>query len=168
MEVSGVYTLPEAQIDRFLFKLLVDYPSYEEEKRILDQNVTVRRFEDFPLKNVLSPEKILDLQKLVKNVFTSEAIEEYIVKIVKETRNKVFEFSKYISYGASPRASIALHIAAKAEALMNGRDYVTPEDVRTVVYPVLRHRIILNYEAEAENINSEDIITGILDTVEVP
>jgi len=168
LEVSGVYSLPEAQIDRFLFKLLIDYPSHEEEKNILDRNVTMNKFEDFPLLTVLSTKKILELQEQVKKVFTSDAIGEYIVKIVGETRSKNSEYSRYVSYGASPRASIALHIAAKAEALMEGRNYVTPEDVRVVVYPVLRHRIILNYEAEAEKIITEDVIKHILTKVHAP
>jgi len=168
LEVSGVYSLPEAQIDRFLFKLLIGYPKFEEEKKILDQNITIHDFEGYTLKSVLSPGKILELQKLVKEVYTSEAIQEYIVRIVNETRNKEFEMAHYISYGASPRASIALHIAAKAEALINGRDYVAPQDVRVVTYPVLRHRIILNYEAEAENVSTDSVIKHILSKVNAP
>ena len=168
LEVSGVYSLPEAQIDRFLFKLLIGYPNCEDEKKILNQNITIYDFEDYPLKSILSPKKILELQKLVKEVYTSEVIEEYIVKIVSETRDKDFEMANYISYGASPRASIALHIAAKAEALINGRDYVTPKDVRVVTYPVLRHRIILNYEAEAEKVSTDSVIKHILSKVNAP
>jgi len=168
LEVSGVYSLPEAQIDRFLFKLLIGYPTSGEEKKILNQNIAIHDFEDYPLKSILSPKKILELQKLVKEVYTSEVIEEYIVKIVGETRNKEFELANYISYGASPRASISLHIAAKAEALLHGRDYVTPEDVRTVTYPVLRHRIILNYEAEAEKVSTDSVIKHILSKVNAP
>jgi len=168
LEVSGVYSLPEAQIDRFLFKLLISYPDYEEEKSILSQNVTTRKFEDFSLKKILSSKKILSLQERVKKVFTSDAIGDYIVRLVKETRSKDSEYSKYISYGASPRASIALHIAARAEALMNGRNYVIPKDVRTVAHPILRHRIILNYEAEAEKITTEDVIKYILAKVHAP
>jgi MoxR-like ATPase len=168
LEVSGVYSLPEAQIDRFLFKLLIDYPEQEEEKDILNKNVTVKLFDKYNLKSILSPPLILKLQGMVKDVFTSEAIEEYIVKIVAETRNKDSEYSRYISYGGSPRASIAMHIAAKAEALMSGRNYVTPADVQAVVYPVLRHRIILNYEAEAEKITTDYIIKHILSEISVP
>ena len=168
LEVSGVYSLPEAQIDRFLFKLLMDYPTSEDEKAILKKNITINKFEDYDLKAILNPKKILDLQAQAKRVFTSEIIEEHIVKIVKETRNKTGEFGKYISYGASPRASIALYIASKAEALMLGRDYVIPEDVKTVVFPVLRHRIILNYEAEAEQITTDEIIKHILSKVNTP
>ncbi len=168
LEVSGVYSLPEAQVDRFLFKLLIGYPTPGEEKKILNQNITIHDFEDYPLKSILSPKKILELQKLVKEVYTSEVIEEYIIKIVNETRSKEFEMANYISYGASPRASISIHIASKAEALINGRDYVTPEDVRKVVYPVLRHRIILNYEAEAEKISTDSVIKHILSKVNAP
>ena len=168
LEVSGVYSLPEAQIDRFLFKLLIDYPSGEDEKRVLSKNITINKFENYELNAVLNAKKILDLQKQVREVFTSEIIEEYIVKIIKETRSKTGEFGKYISYGASPRASIALYIASKAEALMSGRDYVIPEDVKTVVFPVLRHRIILNYEAEAEEITTDEIIKHILSKITAP
>jgi MoxR-like ATPase len=168
LEVSGVYSLPEAQVDRFLFKLLINYPDKEEEKKILSQNTTIRNFDEYKLKSVLSPQKIITLQKMVKKVFTSETIEDYIVRIVGETRSEDFEYAKYISYGASPRASIALYIASKAEALMNGRDYVSPEDVRAVAYPVLRHRIILNYEAEAEKISTDHVIKHILSKVNAP
>jgi len=168
LEVSGVYTLPEAQIDRFLFKLLIGYPTPEEEKRVLNKNTTINNFEDFELKNILSPEIIIELQEQVKTVFTSDAIADYIVDIVNATRNKDSNYSKYISYGASPRASIALHIAAKAEALMQGREYVMPEDVDKVVYSVLRHRIILNYEAEAEKITTEKVIKHFLGKIRAP
>jgi len=167
VENSGVYTLPEAQVDRFLFKLLIGYPGPGEEQGILKTNTTIRTFESYKLNAILTPEKIVELQEKVKEVFTSEAIEEYIVKIVDESRNKNWEMGKYISYGGSPRASIALYIASKAEAIMNGRDYVTPEDVREVVYPILRHRIILNYEAEAEEITTDKVIEYILGRVSV-
>lgn len=168
LEVSGVYSLPEAQIDRFLFKLLIDYPKHDEEKNILNKNVTTKMFEEYDLKSILSPALILKLQEMAKDIFASKAVEEYIIKIVSETRSKDSEYSKYISYGGSPRASIAIYIAAKAEALMDGRNYVTPIDVRTVAYPVLRHRIILNYEAEAEKITTDQIIKHILDKINVP
>ncbi len=168
LEVSGVYTLPEAQVDRFLFKLLIGYPKSDEERLILSRNTTIKTFEEYGLKPVISIEQILKLQDQVKKVFTSEAIEEYIVKIVTETRSKTMEFSNYISYGASPRASIAMYIASKAEALMCGRDYVTPKDVQIVSYPVLRHRIILNYEAEAEKVTTDKIIKHIISKVSVP
>lgn len=168
LESSGVYSLPEAQVDRFLFKLLIDYPEPKEEQGVLRKNITTRTFDSYDLKPVLEPETIVELQEKVKKVFASDAIEEYIIKIVGETRNKNWEMGKYVSYGGSPRASIALYIAAKAEALMQGRDYVVPEDVREVAYPVLRHRIILNYEAEAEGITTDDVIRKVLKKVVAP
>jgi len=151
-----------------LFKLLIAYPEPNEEKSVLRKNTTTRTFESYDLKPVLNQKKIVELQERVKDVFTSDVIEDYIVKIVGESRNKDWELGKYISYGGSPRASIAIWIASKAEALMNGRDYVIPEDVREVVYPVLRHRIILNYEAEAEGITTDKVIKRIIAKVNVP
>jgi MoxR-like ATPase len=168
LEVSGVYSLPEAQIDRFLFKLIINYPEQNQEKKILSKNMTINDFDDYKLKPVLNAKKILELQSRVKDVFASEAIEDYIVKIVEETRSKAGDFGKYISYGASPRASISLYIASKAEALMNDRNYVTPGDVQKVVYSVLRHRIILNYEAEAEDITADKVIKHILSKISAP
>ncbi|MFH1521334.1 MAG: MoxR family ATPase [archaeon] len=169
IENSGVYSLPEAQIDRFLFKLLIDYPTSGEEKEILKKNTTISKFDSYDLKAVLTQKKIIDLQEQVKDIFASDIIEEYIVKIIRETRDsKTSEFAKYVSYGASPRASIALYIASKAEALMQGRNYVIPEDVRTVAFPVLRHRIILNYEAEAEQITTDKVIKHILSRINAP
>ncbi|MCK5449661.1 MoxR family ATPase [Candidatus Pacearchaeota archaeon] len=168
VETKGVYSLPEAQVDRFLFKLLISYPEFKEEVGILDVNVTLKKFEDYDLKSVLSPEKIIMFQERVKEVFSSDAIKEYIVRIVSETRNHNFELANYIDYGASPRASIALFISSKAEALMNGRDYVIPTDVRKVVFDILRHRIILNYEAEAKKISTEEIINSILEKISAP
>lgn len=168
LEQSGVYSLPEAQVDRFLFKLIVKYPSEDEEIKVLANNVSINKFEDYKIKKILSPEKIIELQKRVKEIYSSEKIKEYIIKIVNETRNTSQDYSKYISYGASPRASIALYIASKAEAMINGRDYVTPSDVKKIAFPVLRHRIILNYEAEAEKVSTDDIITKVLAKIEVP
>lgn len=168
LENSGVYNLPEAQVDRFLFKLVMDYPKKDEEKLILRQNTTTVNFDSYDLKPILNPKKIIELQKMVQDVFTSEAIEKYIVEIVFKSRDKEAIFGKYTSYGASPRASIALFTASKAEALMNGRDYVAPEDVQTVAYPILRHRIILNYEAEAEQITTDKVIKSILSEVTAP
>lgn len=168
LEVSGVYALPEAQVDRFLFKVLVNYPSQEDEIKVLGKNVSIAKFEDFKLKKVLNPEKIVALQNKVKDVYSSEKIKEYIVSIVNKTRDKNFEFAKYISYGGSPRASISLYIASKAEALLNGRNYVIPLDVKAVAYSVLRHRIILNFEAEADKVTTDDVIKHVLDKVEVP
>ena len=168
VETKGVYSLPEAQVDRFLFKLIISYPEFEEEINILNENVTIKKFEDYELKSILSSEKIINLQERVKEVFSSDAIREYIVRIVSETRNPNFELAEYIDYGASPRASIALFISSKAEALMNGRDYVIPTDVRKVVFDILRHRIILNYEAEAKKISTEEVIKSVLEKISAP
>lgn len=168
IEVSGVYSLPEAQVDRFLFKLIMKYPKQDEEIKILTQNVTINNFEDFKLDKILSPQKIIQLQKRVRQVYSSNEIKEYIVNMVEETRDKDFDYAKYISYGASPRASISMFLASKAEALMKGRNYVVPADVKAVAYPVLRHRIILNYEAEAEKLSTEKIIEHVLSKVKVP
>ena len=168
LENTGVYQLPEAQIDRFLFKLLIDYPTKEEEVHVLEQNMTTRSFDSYDLKPIANPKTIINLQREVKKVFTSDAIKKYIIDIVNVTRDKNFSYAKYISYGASPRAAIALFIASKAESLMQGRNFVTPEDIKTVIYPVLRHRIILNYQAEAEKVSGDDIINEILKQVKVP
>lgn len=168
LENSGVYQLPEAQIDRFLFKLIIDYPKIKEEVYILEQNMTTSTFDSYNLKPVVTPKEIIELQELTKRVFTSEAIKKYIVDIVNVSRRKDLDFSKYISFGGSPRASISLFIASKAEALMNGRDYVTPKDVLEVIYPVLRHRLILTYQAEADKVDSDTIIAKILKHVSAP
>jgi MoxR-like ATPase len=169
IEQSGVYSLPEAQLDRFLFKVIMKYPSHDEEKEILHKNTTTADFEDFNLKKVLNPAKILALQKKVKDVYCSEEMKDYIVRLIQKTRSKDkdFSYSKYVSFGASPRASISIFIAAKAEALINGRNYVIPTDVKAVIYPVLRHRILLNYEAEADNVTTDMVIEQILKTVDV-
>jgi MoxR-like ATPase len=168
LENSGVYDLPEAQVDRFLFKLIMEYPTPDEEFDILDNNMTLRSFESFGLKPVLSPLKIINLQKETQKIFASDVVKKYIVDIVTLTRGKDFSTAKYVSYGASPRASIALFIASKAEALMQGRDFVTPDDVKTVAYPILRHRLILNYQADAEAVTTDSVITDILNKVVAP
>lgn len=168
IETSGVYTLPEAQVDRFIFKLVIEYPKPSEEQGILSQNMTIKNFEDYNLKKILCASRIIQMQKKVKEIYTSEEIKDYIVRIVNKTRNKDFEYAKYVSYGASPRASIYLYLASKAEALMKGRDFVLPEDVKEVAYPILRHRIILNYEAEADKITTDDIIKHLLKNVRAP
>ena len=171
LEQVGVYPLPEAQIDRFLLKINIGYPSTNEEQIILNKNITTKKFESFSLKPIMSPEKILEFQDDVKKVYLDKKIEKYIVQIVDATRNpnnyKV-KFGDYIDYGASPRASIGLFITSKAEALLQGKTFVTPQDVKEVAYDVLRHRIILNYEAQSENIKVEDVILEILARVPVP
>lgn len=162
LEQSGVYNLPEAQIDRFLFKLLMGYPEYKEEAKIMEENITLKNFEDFDLKAVTSSNDILNMQKLTKKVYLDEKIKKYILNIVKRTRDKSFKDGEYIDWGASPRASIALFIASKGKALMSGRNFVIPSDVKEVAHEVLRHRIILTYRARAEKITSDKVIDEIL------
>ena len=158
LENAGVYPLPEAQIDRFLFKLLMSYPKEDEEKKIMEENMTLKKFEDFNLKSVITPKDIVKIQEIVKNVYLDDNIKSYILAIVNKTRSKNFKGAEYISYGASPRASIGLFIAGKARALMRGRNYVLPEDIKEVVYPILRHRLILSYKATIQKISPDDII----------
>ena len=167
IETSGVYDLPEAQIDRFLFKLLIEYPKNEDEKKIMEQNITLKKFESFGIKPILSPEKIIEMQEITKKIYIDERVKDYIVRIVDKTRKRDFENGKYIDWGGSPRANIGLFIASKAWALMDGRDYVIPEDVKSIVHYVLRHRIILNYKAKAEGIDSDKIIDEILNLVKI-
>ncbi|MDD2491724.1 MAG: MoxR family ATPase [Bacteroidales bacterium] len=169
IEQEGTYPLPEAQVDRFMLKVVVNYPKKEEEKLIIRMNNSGK----FPVANsVIKPEDILRAREVVREVYMDEKIEKYIVDIVFATRTpEEYGLSKLkdlISYGGSPRASINLAMAAKAYAFIKRRGYVIPEDVRAVCYEVLRHRIGLTYEAEAENITSENIITEIMNAVEVP
>jgi MoxR-like ATPase len=169
LEQEGTYPLPEAQVDRFMLKVIISYPKKEEEKLIIRQNVSG----NFPkASQALKPEDIVRARSVVRDVYMDEKIERYIVDIVYATRTpedyKLGNLKNLISYGGSPRASISLSLAAKAYAFIKRRGYVIPEDVRAVSYDVLRHRIGLTYEAEAENITSEDIITQVLNAVEVP
>lgn len=169
IEQEGTYPLPEAQVDRFMLKVKITYPKVEEEKLIIRQNVA----SSFPqASKVVKPEDITTARAVVRDVYMDEKIEKYIVDIVFATRfpkeYKLEKFENMIAYGGSPRASINLSLAAKAYAFIKRRGYVIPEDVRSVCHDVLRHRIGLTYEAEAENITSEDIITEILNTIEVP
>jgi len=170
IEQEGTYPLPEAQMDRFMLKVVIGYPNKEEERRIITSNIQPQ---GMPVANtVLSPEDIIKARAVVKDVYMDEKIERYIVDIVFASRypkeNKLSKFEGLISYGGSPRASINLALAAKAYAFIKRRGYVIPEAVRAVSMDVMRHRIGLTYEAEAENITSEHIITEILNTVEVP
>ncbi len=169
IEQEGTYPLPEAQVDRFMLKVVITYPKKAEEGLIIRQNLTG----EFPAPSrVLSPVEIIRARNVVRDVYLDEKIERYILDIVFSTRVPseygLGRFETMINYGASPRASINLAKAAKAYAFINHRGYVIPEDVRSVCYDVMRHRIGLSYEAEAENIVSENIITEILNTVEVP
>jgi MoxR-like ATPase len=169
IEQEGTYPLPEAQVDRFMLKVVIGYPNKEEEKNILRKNISG----DYPKVNtVIKPEDILRARNVVRDVYLDEKIENYVTDIVFATRYpenfKLGKFKSLIHYGGSPRASIYLALAAKALAFIKRRGYVIPEDVRAVCNDVLRHRIGLTYEAEAENITSEEIINEILNTVEVP
>ena len=169
IEQEGTYPLPEAQVDRFMLKVVVTYPKKEEERLIVRMNNSGA----FPKPNpVLKPEDIIRAREVVRDVYMDEKIERYIVDIVYATRTPedygLKKLLGLISYGGSPRASISLSMAAKAYAFIKRRGYVIPEDVRAVCYEVLRHRIGLTYEAEAENITSEQIISDIINTVEVP
>lgn len=170
VEQEGTYPLPEAQVDRFMLKVVLDYPKKEEEKLIVRQNLAKEGFKQ-PNK-VVGPAEILRARDVVREVYMDEKIERYIVDIVYATRTpedyNLGQYKQLISFGASPRASINLALASKAFAFIKRRGYVIPEDVRAVCKDVLRHRIGLSYEAEAENITSEDIIDGILNNVEVP
>ncbi len=162
LETSGVYNLPEAQIDRFLFKELIDYPKSDDEMNIMENNTTIRDFDTYDIKPILSSEKIIEMQRITKGIFMDEKIKKYIVRLIERTRKRDFKHGEYIEWGGSPRATIGIFIAAKGWALMNGRNYVIPQDVKDVAHLVLRHRIILNYKARAEGINSDKIIDEIL------
>ena len=169
IEQEGTYPLPEAQVDRFMLKVVVSYPKKDEERQIIRMNNSG----EFPKANaVVKPEDIIRAREVVRDVYMDEKIERYIVDIVFATRQPeeygLGKLKDMIAYGGSPRASISLAMAAKAYAFIKRRGYVIPEDVRAVCYDVLRHRIGLTYEAEAENITTEEIITDVLNAVEVP
>ncbi len=169
IEQEGTYPLPEAQVDRFMLKVVIDYPKKDEERKIIRQNIS----KDFPKPSaILEADQIIKAREIVKEVYIDEKIEKYIVDIVFATRFPedagLDSLKNLIGFGASPRASISLALAARAYAFIKRRGYVIPEDVRAVCHDVLRHRIGLTYEAEAENVKSEDIITDILNAVEVP
>lgn len=164
IEQDGTYALPEAQQDRFIMKVKVDYPTKAEEKKIMDIITGTEIFEDIEVEEVLNREKIVELKKQVRAVHMDDKLKDYVINLVFETRKP----SPYIAYGASPRASIALTMAAKANALIKGRDHVMPEDIKRVIYDVLRHRLGLTYEAEAENRSIDEIIENILESVDLP
>ena len=169
IEQEGTYPLPEAQTDRFMLKVVISYPKKEEEQQIIRQNISG---EKKPILPILSTEDIIKAREVVRQVYIDEKIEKYIVDIVFATRYPenygLEELKQMISFGGSPRASINLALAARAYAFIHRRGYVVPEDVRAVCYDVLRHRIGLTYEAEANNMTQEDIITEILNKVQVP
>jgi MoxR-like ATPase len=169
IEQEGTYPLPEAQVDRFMLKVKIGYPTRDEELKIMRQNVSAT---EAKIKHVVSPKEILAARDVVKQVYMDEKIERYILDIVFATRDpKQFKLDKLaplISYGASPRASIALAMASRAHAFIKRRGYVIPEDVRAICPDVLRHRVAVTYEAEAEEITSENVVVEILNQVEVP
>jgi MoxR-like ATPase len=171
IETSGTYPLPEAQVDRFIFQVNMGYPAFDEEIEVIKRNIQVKDFDEYGVKAVTSTEKIVEMQESAKKVYVGPEVERYIVQIVEATREpKKFgiEFGKYIEWGASPRASIFLYTAAKANAMMKGDTFVTPSHVKGIAYNVLRHRIILNYEGLGEGINRDQIISEILSKVPVP
>ena len=169
IEQEGTYPLPEAQVDRFMLKVIIDYPKQEEEKLIIRQNING---EEFNVKPILKAEEIIEARKVVRQVYLDEKIERYIVDIVFATRYPekydLKELKDMIGFGGSPRASINLALAARTYAFIKRRGYVIPEDVRAVAHDVLRHRIGLTYEAEASNVTSDEIVSKILNKVEVP
>lgn len=169
IEQEGTYPLPEAQVDRFLLKVVIGYPDMQEEKAIIRQNI---RGALEPVRPVIDPKEILEVQDIVGKIYLDEKIETYIVDIVFATRQPAKfglpDLQGIISFGASPRASISLALASRAYAFLQGRGYVIPEDVRAVCHDVLRHRVGLTYEAEANNIGADEVITNILDKISVP
>lgn len=169
IEQEGTYPLPEAQVDRFMLKVIIGYPEISEEKKIIRQNITGEKVKATP---ILRPEDIIEARKIVRKVYIDEKIEQYIADIVFATRYPdkygLKELKGMISFGASPRASINLALAARAYAFIKRRGYVIPEDVRAIAHDVLRHRIGLSYEAEASNLTSDEIVSMILNSVEVP
>ena len=169
IEQEGTYPLPEAQVDRFMLKVVITYPDISEEKKIIRQNITGEKIE---VKPVLKPEEIIEARKIVRQVYIDEKIEQYIADIVFATRFPdkygMSQLKDMILFGASPRASINLALAARAYAFIKRRGYVVPEDVRAVAHDVLRHRIGLSYEAEAMNVSADEIVSTILNSVEVP
>ena len=170
IDQEGTYPLPEAQTDRFMLKIKVDYPSIDEERLILRKAAKTQI--DIVLTPVVNQEQVLLAQNIINDIYVDEKVEEYILNLVFSTRNpgkyKLKDLEGLIEYGGSPRASISLVLAAKARAFLEHRGYVTPEDVRYIGADVLRHRIIVSYEAEAEEITSEDIIHRLFETVEIP
>ena len=169
IEQEGTYPLPEAQIDRFMLKLKITYPEKTEERQILDRMTVGATFD---VKPVVKPKKILEARKLLHEIYVDEKIKDYVVDLVFATRTpkeyNLKDLENLIAYGASPRATIYLILAAKAHAFLKNRGYVIPDDVKAIALDVLRHRIIVTYEAEAEEIQSEEIVQRILDEIEVP
>ena len=169
IEQEGTYPLPEAQVDRFMLKLKIDYPTKTEEREIMDRMAFTDK--KISVQPVISPERILETRKIVDEVYIDDKVKDYIIDLVFATRNPDeynLDLKRYIEYGASPRATIYLTVASKAHAFIQGRGYVTPQDVKSIGMDVLRHRVIVTYEAEAEDMTSENVVQRIFDEVEVP
>jgi len=170
IEQEGTYPLPEAQVDRFMFKLLIDYPDVDSEKLLMRQNTEAR--ENININPVVTPDKIIDAQNVINEIYVDEKVEDYVLKLIFATRNPIKydlkDMDGIIDFGASPRATINIVRAAKARAFTKSRGYITPEDVRYIGADVLRHRIILTYEAEAEELTTEDVINRLFEKIEVP
>ncbi len=169
IEQEGTYPLPEAQVDRFFFKLRVSYPTIDEERQIMELHASTSH--SAPLEPVASPEKILEARKVVNQIYLDDKIKDYILSIIFATRDPAayqLDLKDYLRFGASPRATIALALASRAHAFLQGRAYVTPQDVKRIAPDVLRHRVLVTYEAEAEELDSDDLITRILDQLPVP
>ena len=169
IEQEGTYPLPEAQVDRFMLKVKIEYPTLDEEKLVFDRGM--KNFTDQP-RSVLKAEDVVEMQKVVENVFLDPSVRDYIIELVRTTRNPeqygLKDVKRAIEFGASPRASLCLGKGAKALALLAGRGYVTPQDVKDLAYDALRHRLVLTYEAEADEIAVDDVVSRILDVVPVP
>ncbi len=169
LEHEGTYPLPEAQVDRFMLKVIVDYPNRSEERAILDAMAVAEP--TFDVQKVVSAEDIIAARRVVSSIYVDDKVKDYIVDIVLATRDPRpygLNLNGYVQWGASPRATIGLTLAARAHAFLQGRGYVTPQDVKDLAYDVLRHRVAVSYEAEAENITSENIVAGILEGLPVP
>jgi len=169
IEQEGTYPLPEAQLDRFMLKLKIDYPEKDQERQILEKMATINQ--NFDIQPVISTADIMDVRGVVDQIYIDDKIKDYIVDIVCATRDPQkygIDLGNFINYGASPRATIYLALAAKAYAFMQQRPYVTPQDIKSIGTDVLRHRVIISYEAEAEDMTSEDIIKTVFDNIEVP
>lgn len=169
IEQEGTYPLPEAQIDRFMLKLKVGYPTIEEERRIMDRMAHSNT--EIPINAVLHPDEIIKAREIVDEIYLDEKVKDYILDLVFATREPEkynLNISEYLRYGASPRATINLTMCARAHAFMQGRGYVTPQDVKSIALDVLRHRVIISYEAEAEELTSEDLVEQILREIPVP
>jgi MoxR-like ATPase len=169
IEQEGTYPLPEAQVDRFMLKLNISYPNRKEEKEILERMAVIGK--TLKMEPVVTPEEIIRVREVINEIYIDDKIKDYIVDVVFATRDPKsykLDIAQYIQYGASPRASINLTIASKAYAFIQGRGYVTPQDVKSIGMDVMRHRVIVSYEAEAEGLKSEDVLKRIFDEIEVP